>query len=56
MTPHRYVFAMIFFHATVLAIAWVVVARWRHPDRCRLDVARWLGALAIDLGIAAILT
>jgi len=56
MTPPPYVLAMILFHATVLAIAWIVVARWRHPERCRLDAARWLGALAADLGLAGILT
>src|SRR5258707_5562337 len=56
MTPQPSALAMIFFHATVLAIAWVVVARWRHPERGRPGAARWLGALATDLGIAAILT
>lgn len=56
MTPERLLLAMLLFHAAVLAIAWLVVRRWRDPGRCQLASVPWLGALVRDVGLAAVLS
>jgi hypothetical protein len=56
MTPERYRLAMILFHAATLAIACVVMTRWMNGARAQGSAARWLKALAIDLGAAAVAT
>jgi uncharacterized protein len=56
MTPERYRLAMVLFHATTLAIAGVFLARWTSRARCGQGPGRWLKALAIDLGAAAVAT
>ena len=55
MTPGRYLFAMVLFHAATSLIGWALLSRWT-AARCRLDGRRWQRALAGDLGGASVLT
>jgi hypothetical protein len=54
VTPHRFLLAMVLFHAVALGVVGAVGLRWRDRERCRGPIARWAATMARDLAAAAV--